>query len=240
MQGDPQPPLDDSPQAVATRHRRTWLFLGGVVVVVALLLALYNWITEPPPPPGSGQKLSARAIAAVMKPLVGRLQAVNASGNVVFAGLAVTVAEGEMVTTCNNLPVGGALEVVFHDGSSHAESARVNRNANVCTLKVATTGRTTAKLRMDEPNNGERVYVVQMNEAKGTPRLVETKVTNPIGDVNGMMFGIEAKDTFVPGAAVFDTQGRLAGMINYPHQYGNFNVVYSTSRIEKARAALRK
>ena len=240
MHADPQPPLDESPEAVASRHRHTWLFLGGVVVVAALLLALYNWITEPPPPPGSGEKLSARAIAAVMKPLVGRLEAVNASGKAVFAGLAVTVAEGEMVTTCNNLPVGGALEVVFHDGSSHAESARVNRNANVCTLKVTTTGRTTAKLRGGEPVNGERVYVVQMQDAKGTPALVETKVTNPIADVNGMMFGIEAKETFAPGAAVFDTQGRLAGIITFPHQLGDLNVAYSTSRIEKARAPLKR
>ena len=150
--------------------------------------------------------------------------------------MAVTVAEGEMVTTCNNLPVGGALEVVFHDGASHAESARVNRAANICTLKVTTTGRTTAIVRAGDPGNGERVYVVQMKDAKGTPGLVETRVTNVISDVNGMMFGIESKETFAPGAAVFDTQGRLAGIINFPHQLGNLNVAYSTSRIEKARS----
>jgi hypothetical protein len=239
MQDDPQVPLDDSPQAVASRHRRTWMFLGGVVVAIVVLVGLYSWITEPPPEPGSGEKLGAKAIAAVMKPLVGQLQAVNASGKAQFAGLAVTVADGEMVTTCNNLPVGGALEVVFHDGASHAESARVNRNANVCTLKVTTTGRTTAKMRPGDTNNGEKVYVVQFKDAK-TPVLVETRVTNPIGDVNGTMFGIESKETFAPGAAVFDTQGRLAGIINYPHQLGDFNLVYATSRIEKAKAAPRK
>jgi|KBSSwiStaDraftv2_1062776.scaffolds.fasta_scaffold59235_4 hypothetical protein len=236
MHDDPQAPLDDSPQAVAGRHRRTWMFLGGVVVAVVVLVGLYSWITEPPPAPGSGEKLSAREIAAVMKPLVGRLEAVNATGKAVFAGMAVTVAEGEMVTTCNNLPVGGALEVVFHDGASHAESTRVSRAANVCTLKVTTTGRTTAKVRGGDPGNGERVYVVQMKDAKGTPALVETRVTNLISDVNGMMFGIESKETFAPGAAVFDTQGRLAGIINFPHQLGNLNVAYSTSRIEKARS----
>ena len=236
MHDDPHAPLDDSPQAVAGRHRRTWMFLGGVVVAVVVLVGLYSWITEPPPAPGSGEKLSAREIAAVMKPLVGRLEAVNASGKAVFAGMAVTVAEGEMVTTCNNLPVGGALEVVFHDGASHAESTRVSRAANVCILKVTTTGRTTAKVRGGDPGNGERVYVVQMKDAKGTPALVETRVTNLISDVNGMMFGIESKETFAPGAAVFDTQGRLAGIINFPHQLGNLNVAYSTSRIEKARS----
>jgi hypothetical protein len=86
MHDDPQAPLDDSPQAVAARHRRTWMFLGGVVVAVVVLVGLYSWITEPPPAPGSGEKLSAREIAAVMKPLVGRLEAVNASGKAVFAG----------------------------------------------------------------------------------------------------------------------------------------------------------
>ena len=112
----------------------------------------------------------------------------------------------------------------------------MSRAANVCILKVTTTGRTTAKVRGGDPGNGERVYVVQMKDAKGTPALVETRVTNLISDVNGMMFGIESKETFAPGAAVFDTQGRLAGIINFPHQLGNLNVAYSTSRIEKARS----
>lgn len=238
MHGDPNP-LDDSPHAVAQRHRQTWFILGGVVVAVAALLAMYQWLNQPPPLPGTGEKLSGRQVAAVAKPLVGRLQSVNAGGQSQFAGFAVTTADGEMVTTCHNLIAGGALEILFHDGSSHAESARVNRAVDVCVLKVTTTGRTTAKLRADDPAGGERIYVVHMKAANSAPELVETRVTNPIAEPNGMMFGIESKESFVTGAAVFDSQGRLAGIVTTPHTLGDANIAYSATRIAKARAPQR-
>jgi hypothetical protein len=235
MQDEPQIP-DDSPQAVARRHRVTWLVLAAVIGGVAALLATYKWLTEPAPPPGSGEKLSAREVAAVAQPLVGRLQAVNASGKPQFAGFAVTIADGEMVTTCHNLPVGGALEVQFPDGSSHAESARVNRSLDICALKVVTTGRTSAKLRGADPAGGERIYVVHVKALNAAPELVETRVANPIADANGMMFGIDSRETFTTGAAVFDTQGRLVGIVTAPHTLGDFPAAYSASRIAKAKA----
>jgi hypothetical protein len=238
MQDDPQAP-DDSPQAVARRHRATWLVLAAVIGAVGVLLATYNWLTEPAPPPGSGEKLSARAVAAVARPLVGRLQAVDASGKPRFAGFAVTTAEGEMVTTCHSLPVGGALEVQFHDGASHAESARVNRSLDICALRVTTTGRTSAKLRGDDPAGGERIYVVHVKALNAAPELVETRVANPISDPNGMMFGIDSKEAFTTGAAVFDTQGRLVGIVTAPHTLGDFPAAYSASRIAKAKAGPR-
>ena len=235
MEGDAENPHDDSPEAIARRHRQTWVLLGGVVAVVAVLLLAYNWFTEPPPPPGSGEKLSSRQVAAVAQPLIGRLQAVDASGKAQFAGYAVTTAEGEMITTCQNLRAGGALEVVFHDGSSHAESARVNRQLDICVLKVTTTGRTSAKLRGGDPGSGERIYVVHQKALNTSPELVETRVANPISEPNGMMFGIDSKESFTTGAAVFDTQGRLVGIVTAPHNLGVFPAAYSASRIERAR-----
>jgi hypothetical protein len=35
---------------------------------------------------------------------------------------------------------------------------------------------------------------------------------------------------------VFDTQGRLVGLITVPHPLGDITVAYATSRIEAARA----
>ena len=239
MHGDPNTPLDDSPQAVAHRHRQTWWMLAGVVVVVVVLLLLYRWFNQPPPLPGTGETLSARQVAAVAKPLVARLQTLNPGGQAQFAGFAVTTADGEMVTTCHNLISGRTLQVVFPDGASHAESARGNRAANLCVLKVTTTGRTSAKLRADDPASGERIYVVQAKAVNTAPELVETRVANPISEANGMMFGIDSKETFTTGAAVFDTQGRLVGIISAPHTLGNFPLAYSATRIAKARASQR-
>ncbi len=241
MQGDePEKTLDDSPQAVTARHRQTWLALAGIIAVVALLLAFYNWLEKPPPPPGSGETLSQRQITQVMQPWVGRLQSIGVSGEATFAGLAVAVGEGEVVTTCHSLPPGGELQVVFPDGSTHAESTRVNRALDVCVLRVRTTGPTTAKVRAAEPANNEKVYVASIADPKAPMKLVETRMLNPISSVAGMALKLETKEPFASGAPVFDTQGRVVGIITVPHQLGDITVAYATSRIEQAREAAKK
>lgn len=237
MQGDPEPEiLDDSPQAVAKRHRQTWLVLAGVIVAVALLIALYNWLEKPAPAPGTGETLSARQLAAAVPPWIGRLQSFGASGEGKFSGLAVTVGQGEMVTTCHSLPPGGELRVSFPDGETHVESMRVVRALDVCVLKVRTTGPTSAKVRAAEPANGEKVYVAFIADPKAPMKLVETRVLNPVSEVAGTLLKLDTKETFASGAPVFDTQGRLAGIITVPHHYGVDTLAISGARIEAARA----
>lgn len=235
MEGDPQPPVDDSPQAVTARHRQTWLLLAGVIVVVALLLALYNWLERPAPLPASGETLSRSQLTAAMTPWVGRLQSVGVSGTAKFVGLAVTIGEGEMVTTCHSLPPGGELQVIFADGTTHAESTRINRALDVCLLKVRTTGPTSAKVRGAELANNEKVYVVSIADPKAPMKLVETRMLNPITDVAGTALKLDTKETFASGAPVFDSQGRLVGMITVPHPFGDITVALASSRIEAAR-----
>ncbi|MBC8023219.1 MAG: trypsin-like peptidase domain-containing protein [Burkholderiales bacterium] len=239
MHGDPSP-LDETPEAIAAKHRKSWLTLGGVVLALALLLAIYSFLTQPPPLPGTGETLSARQIKDVMTPLVGRLEGAGITGQSQFAGLAVTTGQGEMVTTCHSLPSSGPLQVIFQDGTSRAESARVNRALDVCVLKVQTTGRTSAKLRTGDPANGEKLYVVFIEDAKAAPRLVEARVVNLISEPGGTALKIDVSQKLATGAAVFDTQGRLAGIVTSPHSFGDFPVALSPSRIEQARAAAKK
>ena len=236
MHGDPNQPLDDSPEAVAARHRKTWLMLGGVVAAVAVLLALYNFVSRPPPLPGTGETLSARQIADVMAPLVGRLESVAISGKPQFVGLAVTTAQGEMATTCHGLPRGGTpLRVIFRDGESRAESALVNRALNLCLLNVATTGRSAAIVRAGDPANGEKVYVATVTDMKSPPKLVETRVANLVMDPQGTAMKLDTKQDFPSGSPVFDTQGRLVGIITFPHLYGDITAALGISRLDAAR-----
>ena len=235
MPGDTPPPLDDSPEAIAARHRKTWLVLGGVVVAVAALLALYSFLSRPPPPPGAGSTLTESQITKVMAPLVARLQSIGVSGKPQFAGLAVTTAPGEMATTCHSMPPGGTLEVHFFDGKSRAESARVNRPLDMCLLKVETTGRETARLRVGEPANGEKLYVVALDDPKLSTYLVEVRMRELISEAAGIAMWLEAKQEFITGAAVFDTQGRLVGIVTHPHRYGVGAVALSVSRIAKMK-----
>ena len=232
---EPEQTLDDSPAAIAARHRKTWTILGAVVLVVAVLIGLYNFLTRPAPLPGTGETLSARQLGDVMVPIVARLQTTTITGETRFAGLAVTTAEGEMVTTCHSLPSSGPLQVIFADGTSRAESARLNRSLDVCLLKVQTTGRHAAKVRAGDPANGEKVYVVFLEDVKAPAQLIEARVENLISDVNGISFKLDTKKALATGAAVFDTQGRLAGIITDPHPYGAEAVALSASRIAKAR-----
>ncbi len=232
---EPEPIIDDSPAGVAARHRKTWAMLGGVVLAVAALIGLYQFATRPPPLPGTGETLSARQVADVMTPLVARLQSTAITGQAQFAGLAVTTANGEMATTCHSLPSSGPLQVIFADGTSRAESARLNRGLDVCLLKVQTTGRHAAKIRIGEPANGEKVYVVFVEDAKAPAKLIETRIVNLITDPNGTAFKLDTNKTLATGAAVFDTQGRLAGIVTDPHPYGADTVALSASRIAKAR-----
>lgn len=236
MEEDPDKPLEDSLEAVAARHRKTYMMLGAVVGAMLLLLAAYHFMTLPKPLPASGEDLSASDLAQAVKPWIGRLEFTGVSGKPQPVGLAVTIGEGEMVTTCHNLPRGsGSLVVVFFDAPSKAEPARFNKQSDICPLRVTTTGPTAAKLRGSDPATGEKVYVVTMADPAAPPKLVQTRVTNPVSDPGGTGFGLESKEAFPTGAAVFDTQGRLAGIVNSPHNLGDFAMVYGATRIASAR-----
>jgi S1-C subfamily serine protease len=237
MHGDPTEPLDDSAQAVAARHRKSWLTLGAIVGAVVVLIGLYVLVSRPDPEPGTGATLSARRITEVMAPLVGRLQAFVVSGEARPAGMAVTSAEGEMVTTCHNLPKGGPLQVVFRDGTSKAESARVNRPLDICVLKVATTGRTAAKLRAGDPVDGEKVYAAFLDARDGPARLIETRVKRVIQDPNGTAFQLDTTEPLVSGTPIVDTQGRVVGLVTLIHRYGDGMYALSSTRIATAREA---
>ena len=233
MSEDPERPddsaEDDSPQAVAARHRQTWIMLGSVVGVLVLLVAIYLFITKPGPLPASGSNLSAHQLAEAAKPWVGRLEAIDASGKPRQVALAVTIGTGEMVTTCHTLPRGGDMHVVFFDAPSKAESARLNREIDVCQLRVKSTGPTAGKLRGGDPAPGEKVYVVSITDP-AAPVFNETRVGKSLSDPLGTAFTLESKEKFAPGAAVFDAQGRVAGIVNKEG-----NVAWSASRIESAR-----
>jgi hypothetical protein len=58
--------------------------------------------------------------------------------------------------------------------------------------------------------------------------------------VAGTLLKLDTKETFASGAPVFDTQGRVVGIITVPHKYGVDTLALSGSRIDAARAALPK
>ena len=56
-----------------------------------------------------------------------------------------------------------------------------------------------------------------------------------IADANGTAFKLDTKKQLATGAAVFDTQGRVVGIVTDSPAYGGDVVALSASRIAKAR-----
>lgn len=240
---DPDDRIDfsaETPEQAAARRRRPWITIGAMALGVFVLVALYLFFTRPPPEPGTGVTLSAKRIFEVMAPVVGRVQTRVASGAIRDSGLAVTLAEGQMVTTCHDIPRGSMLRVLFRDGASVGDIARADESSDICMLNVKTTGKSSAKLRAGDPATGESVYAAFVGADSGAGHLAEGHVTGTILEPAGTVLQLDFTEPLATGTPIVDTQGRVVGIATMPHRYGAGNVALSSSRIAKARDAARR
>ena len=230
----------ETPEQAAARRRKPWITIGAMGAGVVALLALYVLFTRPPPEPGTGVTLSAKRIFDVMAPVVGRVQTRLASGDLKDSGLAVTLANGQMATTCHNIPRGSMLRVVFRDGTSVGDIALADESSDICVLKVKTTGSSSAKLRVGDPAVGEKVYAAFVGADSGTGHLSEGHVTGTILEPAGTVLQLDFTEPLATGTPIVDTQGRVAGIAVMPHRYGAGNVAFSASRISRVRDSAKR
>lgn len=231
---------EETPEQAAARRRRPWITMGAMAAAVFLLVALYVILTRPDAQPGTGVNLSAKRIFEVMAPVVGRVQTRVASGAITDSGLAVTLANGQMATTCHNIPRGSMLRVVFQDGTSVGDVARADESSDVCILNVKTTGSHSAKLRVGDPAAGEKVYAAFAGADKGAGHLAEGHVTGSMVEPAGTVLQLDFAEPLATGTPIVDTQGRVVGIATIPHRYGPGNVALAASRISKAREAAKR
>ncbi len=159
------------------------------------------------------------------------------SGEVKPAGVAVASGEGEMITTCHNLPAGSQLSVLLPTGMGKAELTRANEELDVCTLKVKDIGTAFVKTRGAEPGPGEKIYAV-VAEGSRPNELKEARVTKAIADPKGVVLELSVPGPFPTGTPVIDSQGRLVGLVTTPHKFGEgLNVALGSARIAQAKGA---
>lgn len=231
---------EETAEQAAARRRRPWITIGAMVGGVFVLLAIYIFLTRPDAQPGTGATLSAKRIFEVMAPVVGRVQTRVANGSINDSGLAVTLADGQMVTTCHNIPRGSMLRVVFRDGTSVGDLARADESSDICVLNVKTTGSSSARLRVGDPAAGEKVYAAFVGADSGTGHLAEGHVTGTMLEPAGTVLQLDFNEPLATGTPIVDTQGRVVGIATLPHRYGPGNVALASSRISKAREAAKR
>ncbi len=209
-------------------------------IVAALVLAAgagaYWKFFRAPDKPAKAAALTSEQLLAAVSPFVGRVQATLMSGEVKPAGVAIASAEGEMVTTCHNLPAGAQLSVLLPTGMSKAEIAHASEDLDVCTLHVKDVGAAFVKMRGAEPSPAEKLQAV-VAEGSRPNQLQEVRALKTIADAKGALLELKAPGPFPTGTPVIDAQARLVGIVTTPHAFGEgLAVALASSRIAQARS----
>jgi hypothetical protein len=183
---------------------RTIALVAGIVG-----LAIAAFLVMRPRPSATAFRDELTELASVS---VARLHAIEMGGRRSALAWATTVDEGVMATTCHGITPGMQLVV---DNGTHALAATVaiaDYAADICKLSVAGGASRPVTASMPPPRARDRLYVV-VPRADGALALEDATVKGPVALANGA--AIEIDRAIAPGedgAAVFDAQGKLAGI----------------------------
>ena len=231
------PPPVAKPRA-RRKSRAGLLAVAGIAVVAAAGAAWY--FLDYRPAARSSQRAPEKAhtgaeIAEMASPYLGRVQGATI-GQTRDLGLALVMAEDEMVTACRDVPAGLILAVQVGAASPKAELARANEELGICVITVRG-GASGFKVRAGMPAPGEPLYAI-VREASGPPRPLQVTVGRALQDPKGQALEIKAGAPLPNGAPIFDSQARLVGLVANPHAYGDGIVAaLGGARIAAARPA---
>jgi len=201
---------------------------AGFIVLAGAALYYYLRPGEPPAPEGKPfQEILNGAI-----PAVGRLQAIDMSGQATAVGVAFAVEEGVLVTSCQGISPTTVLNVNLAPRTLPARVTSSDPAHGLCKLEVAGAGSWPLKVSPMPPKAGDRVYATQLN-AQGEVVLREGKVKR-VADA------IEISVPLLPahgGAPLLDIHGRVVAVASVPAEGVAGYVPISASWTETAKAA---
>lgn len=221
----------------AGKGRGGMLAISLAAAVVAIAGAGYWFFArsggpaQPPPQSALGPQEILQAVA----PHLGHVQAALMSGEVRDLGTALAIGDAEMVTTCRGIAAGMQLTVKMEGFAAKAEVARAHEELDICTLTVkgAAAG---IKVRQGTPAAGEKLQAVFAGP--GAPQARQVAIAAAIADPKGAALEVKAGAPLPNGAALFDSQARLVGIVVAPHAYGEGKVAaLGATRIAQARGA---
>ena len=184
-----------------------WPLVGGVVAFAALGLAAWFFLK-----PSETAKLEADApqkIAQVAAPAVGKLERLQVSGAALPPGVAFSIEEGVMVTSCRDMAAGTQLVVAILGRRVPATVRSLDEATSLCQLTAPNTGSWPLQFTAITPDPGARVYTARVND-KGDVALQEGTVKRILDTPQGRL--VETSIRVGPeggGAPLFDTQGRV-------------------------------
>lgn len=194
------PPPPDRRKAVAM----------GAVAVVAFCLGAYALIGRGPAtavPDGIPPEVAVDVARSV-----GRLQAFDLAGKVVATGIAFTVAQGVMASTCDGLAPATQIVVTFGTRPVAARIAMADEVLGLCKLAVDGSGSWPLPSGGPLPREGDKVFAAGVNAA-GEVALVEGTVRGVVSD--GARRLVEASfpaKEGVGGRPLLDARGRVVAV----------------------------
>lgn len=217
---------DDSLKAPARRSSRgIWLAFFGVLVLGGV--AAGAWLLQPPPPPPPGS-LSLEQLTHSASQAMARVESVDMSGKATRIGLAFSIHEGVVATSCEGINPMSQLSLQMIRRSVPVKVAQVDEKLGVCKLAAKDVGSWPLEATTADPSPGDTVYATKMN-AVGEVSLVEAKVKRVVSSERGKT--IEISVAVLPerqGGPVLDSRGRLVGVQILPGGKGYGEVVKIT------------
>lgn len=182
--------------------------IAAAVLAIAAIGAGAWWYLRP----SEYERLEASAperLAQAVAPAVGRLERLQVSGAALAPGIAFSVEEGVMATSCHGLAPGTQLVVRMLGRRVPATVRSLDAASGLCQLSAPDTGSWPLTFTAITPRAGDRVFSTRADPA-GEIVLVEGKVTRLVDTPQGR--AVETTLRPVAGAAgapLLDSQARV-------------------------------
>ena len=147
---------------------------------------------------------------------VGRVQAIDMSGQATPAGLAFAIGENVMVGTCQGVTPTTQLQVDILGRQVPARIGTLDEELGLCRIIARGVGGKPLDTSRTEPKTGDVVYAANLN-AGGKLALMKSQVKGVA--VEGRRKTIEAAASAATGAPLFDTQGLVLGVSRAEGKY---------------------
>lgn len=190
----------------------------------------------PPPPPPPPRTRTGPELLAEVAAAGGPLSSYSMSGSAQAIGMAVAIEPGTMVTTCHGIPAGGKLVVRVGKEQLPADLTITDELLDLCRLSVTGFGARPLPVSGEDVRAGDKIFTVALNP-KGELAAIEGTVKGLRKSPNGNVIEISTPVTPASsGAGVFDSRGRLIGIVSTPHAYGAGQVALPAAWLAQMRS----
>ena len=200
----------DAPKAQIRRARRSPVAIVATLVAVASV-GVAIWFATREPAQAAHVARPRQEVQDAVSMAVGRVTRIDMSGAEAPLGVAFSIAEGTLVTSCDGLSPDAEVTVHFGKRAAPVRVTAHDDATGLCKLTGATVGSWPLPLSHPEPSTGPLAYVTAVG-SNNEPRLRDTAFKAPVQA--GAVRAFEAKSPPEGrdlGAPLLDAEGRVVG-----------------------------